>query len=822
MKVCKFNIFILLAVLLVSCSDDEEFVVDANSWQVSIAQGDSELAKEAAFGNVTVSINGQSPDDGSIVITSSAEWLKLDQDTLPADSILAFTTEYNDEDRRREAVITFTASGRPEHTDTIVLTQLSAADNDDNAGDARSVMYIGYGYDIFKKIDDPMSVKAKMPVLDYNRMLTDQYNSSDMKILHEGRLSETSLNCMSAQSLTEFSSKLTEQKESTSGLLAFTSDCKTACDITTNIEEQNIGFGVMKRVVQSCTIDRGVLQAMENSPKSVLPYSDEFSKRLNEFENHVDNEANMKKLANLILDDYGTHVIVQTDWGGRLQYMFTFSKSSNSNISTQMEDEVRFTFGQISGDTRYSENQYGVTSTKSKSAINIRGGSASTRANLEKKISMLRNNGQLEYEDVTKWLATIEYENPENLDVVSFELVPLWDIVPRPLRKIFMDVTFEKMNQSDCQIPAVDAGTDHYEINLTNEMTDFSNVGDDGSLCRILYAYDVKNQSTPILEICNEYVPKIRTDKRVTVVYPIYNNRIRMLEGIFLGDGVHKPALVTFDKSDCYVGAIDSLDAGHIINKLYYITGNLYTNSMGLPVLNAKKKIADDKLVLVTVNNVAKDIIVEYPIVKIGNTFWTRKDLRHRMLFSQQENYDSRGDIFDDNGVLFAKFSMVQMTAFLKANPWYGYTKAAEVSSGMTTKWYLPSDTQVKNLYKHLFFNPKALFKGQVSGFNAEFNGYYGNNNILNNNQFFSETGLRQHYDGEINVISSRYSSNAGDGCLMILKKNYTVRMLYDSSVSGARSTYWKEFNYYPIRLCRSSYFKYPTLEEINAEKENY
>jgi len=46
--------------------------------------------------------------------------------------------------------------------------------------------------------------------------------------------------------------------------------------------------------------------------------------------------------------------------------------------------------------------------------------------------------------------------------------------------------------------------------------------------------------------------------------------------------------------------------------------------------------------------------------------------------------------------------------------------------------------------------------------------------------------------------------------------------MLYDSSVSGARSTYWKEFNYYPIRLCRSSYFKYPTLEEINAEKENY
>ena len=62
-------------------------------------------------------------------------------------------------------------------------------------------------------------------------------------------------------------------------------------------------------------------------------------------------------------------------------------------------------------------------------------------------------------------------------------------------------------------------------------------------------------------QVCNEYIPNINRDKRVTVVYPVVNNKPRYNMGFYLGDGKsHKPARVSWSGTNVSVEEYDELD----------------------------------------------------------------------------------------------------------------------------------------------------------------------------------------------------------------------------------------------------------------------
>lgn len=842
-KVILTICFAILIALLSACRDSDDGPLSPDdgqdrdqgdgTWKV-LLDIDEPFAKEAAYQSVTATIEGRADQDSIVIVSAASDgWLYILTDTLPKDGIVRLAIAANGDQENRTANITFTSAVNPAHTAKASVSQLSASASDQNGMDARSVLYIGYGYDIYAALDNPMSVRTMEPIIDYAQ-LVQSIGSGNYQGCYDPvqtvHLARTEISYVMSNTIQAYSQNLTQQQcPNDEGIEGCTIDCDNVGKICMegDLFNQNIGRCFMTKTVVSRVLDKGALLNFRDVNKIpfTMPMSSGFARLISDLRRRdskgslmLTGEARRTKI-NEILRKYGTHVIIQVDLGGRIDYSFTKSKYATVNYKSDMEEEMNFTLGQISDNERNSLFRDISSDRTASGSISVCGGSQATRRQLEEDILQLKNtdgHGQLPSQHVVEWLASINYsdmpQNDPNLEVVHFELMPIWDIVYEDLRTEFLDAVLQLVQQrSDCQIADNLAGTDIYTIDATREdLFDFSNVGTDQSLCRILYLND-----EPVLEVCSEYVPKIRTDRRVTVAYPIYKQRVRINEGIFIGDGVHQPAMVGFSNGECFVLPLSDCATDSILSSITYINGNLATNRK-LPRTisedSRRREVRDDVLPLITTED---HQCHNHPVVKVGSTFWTRHDIRHAMEFTEDPD-DYNGDYIDDlfyDNIIFTRFMYGNSPYFTNFNKWiFGYEPNNNFDDKPNTKWYLPQSAQVMDLYAYLGFNPKSLFKGQVSGFEAEFNGYVGASDIRNNGKYFSPyDSHKRRYNGEVNVICSKNSALEKDACLVLLDKDYRMSIVSD----GNSEKYWRE-NYYAVRLCRGYLFKYPTLKEYD------
>ena len=229
----RFLYILLLASLaLHSCRKDDDVTAtpvpdggeDITAWTVEVTLGANEdgdviFSKQASYECIKVKINGYNADlDGSIVVSSSDPWLVLRSDILPSDSLVSIVTADNNEGRRRIATIQFASSLMPEKNATVSITQLSASDSDSNGGNAESVCYVGYGYDIFKAYESPMSVKKTKAVLDLGK-LSQQAALLGFDPVQDCRLARTENKYFTNASIYGFAEELTaSQTKSTISL----------------------------------------------------------------------------------------------------------------------------------------------------------------------------------------------------------------------------------------------------------------------------------------------------------------------------------------------------------------------------------------------------------------------------------------------------------------------------------------------------------------------------------------------------------------------------------------------------------------------------
>jgi hypothetical protein len=835
----KNKVILLLMMLalfsLSSCHEDEDDNGVGNAaggqWMVSLATIDdgsrndpSLLSRYASYESAAVSISGLTADTRTVVITSDADWLKLRSNTLAADNIIAFTTTDNRTDQRRTATLTFADADRPGLTGTLTLTQCSAADQDTNGEDARADLYVGYGYNIYAALENPMSVRTTSPVLDM-RQLRLLASMDAFHLIQDCHLSYTTMNYTSVNTIQALGENLSERQtgDSQHTIQGCTEDCLTAVDLMEgdakgHLDQQNYGQGSLEKTVASRVIDRGLLQALVRSGK--LPLSNAFGCAVQEISDLLKTGGNARDLTVQTLRKFGTHLVTQVDLGGRIDYIFTMSKHATFNTKQEMEQEIKYTLGQISDTERQGTNLSTTSSKTADGAIKIHGGSEATRKILQDDINDKQFKGQLKPSHVTDWLASINYTDhltlDEDLDVVHFELVPLWDVVPTDVRQIFLDETMRMVQESASGLPASFTGTDIYEFNTDQwpNLFDFSRATADSSLCRLLYMdYNSKSNEgigsaieaasgDPVLQVCSEYVPKIRTDQRVTIVYPIHEQKVRLNEGLFLGDGIHQPAWVGFKGNDCYVNLIDNLAPGTCIKQFWFVNGNLkLKNPTTLEGLHGNNPIVRDDCFYYTLN-----YLYSYPIVKIGANFWTRRDVDNDMGFTS--NPDSRRNRADEHlvdSVLYARFYYDIGYYQQKDNGWlWGYEPNNYYTDKPNTKWYMPLTTEIENLYAYLGFNPKALYAGQQSGFNAQFHGYYGVHDLLNNVGFGTNNDIR--YRNEYMFLASR-TDITDKAMVMVLDSEYHLQMMEPLGD-------WSK-DYFPLRPVRGWMFTYPKLSEI-------
>ena len=124
-------------------------------------------------------------------------------------------------------------------------------------------------------------------------------------------------------------------------------------------------------------------------------------------------------------------------------------------------------------------------------------------------------------------------------------------------------------------------------------------------------------------------------------------------------------------------------------------------------------------------------------------------------------------------------------------------------------KWYMPRASEIEALYAYLGFNPKALYQGQQSGFDAQFHGYYGVNDLLNNTGFGTNNAVR--YRDQYMFMASR-TDDTGKARVLVLDRDYHLRLMEPLGD-------WSD-DYFPLRPVRGWMYTYPKWSEIIKNTE--
>jgi uncharacterized protein (TIGR02145 family) len=213
--------------------------------------------------------------------------------------------------------------------------------------------------------------------------------------------------------------------------------------------------------------------------------------------------------------------------------------------------------------------------------------------------------------------------------------------------------------------------------------------------------------------VCEEYIPVINKNKRVTVVYPVIGSSVRYNMGFFIGDADHKPARVAWNGTNTNISEYSELDFGNA-TKLYLRGASITTT----PAEGADLK--QGTLRDQTARAMGRDKAIDYPVVKILNQLWMRKNFQSNL-------YTTGGKmncLYDNNNVAF-----------------YSHAEASNAN-------FAPSGWRVTSKYDFIDIKgvleakgvthisaAKALFadnKGGVLGFHETFSGGWWNNKFTN------------------------------------------------------------------------------------------
>ena len=790
-------------ILFVGCKDDNDDLPGQGSWSLEVTGEDADGSRNEAvidmYGRYYSIYTTQKGEcDAALLLRTESEWLTLMADTLPADGILQFLAEENGEARERTATIYVESASNPERQTVITIRQRSESSYGENDSNPYSDFRVGFGFSAFDEFKSPRSVRGK--VIDVSLLMrydSDSTFHSTQEVLR-GREDFTITNSWSLQ---EMSSRLTQEMVSTTKFLGVKKTTRRYKEVATkDVREQACVYARLQKTVATRSIDDGAIRYLVNLPSSELPYGLPFTSEFKQAYDAIVNSSGEEqtKAIQAMLDKFGTHLVTEASVGCMMDMTLTFEKSESYDLESEAEQKSRSIFGRSSGNSSSSKTEHMTCNINNSNCIQIFGGSAQTRNDLENQVKTLTNASQLSPALVEAWMSSVSVgmlkDHRENLEVIDFHFIPIWELFTDP--KISGSIQQEVMdmaNRSDCSFTAAELSIDNYEIDLTNPALTNFGTGSDASLVRLARVND--KDKTPILEICQEYVPKICSDRRINVFYPIFAGQTRIGQGLFPGDGQgNPPAMLTFSDGDGFVNPIEGYGYRDVITTAYYIHGNLYTESYDMGLNRNYNLIVEDETLDLPFND------NHYGVVKIGPGFWTRENIKENLYFGEPydpsdpncDEYDYYEDII--NGMLYSDvyYGAYVPTAF------ENYFESKTDANGKRAYWFLPCEADINTLQRYVGNNCKALFPGQQSGFEAQFAGYFGYYDDLNGGAPFSVGWEELRYYGQYCFIVAK---DGRQSQALILSPDYTIKK---SSVNLTHT------NWYPIRAFRLSSYVHP------------
>lgn len=671
-----------------SSSDVEKYVADVSLPAGTEETEDADILVEAGANEFTLAIK----TEGEWKAESDSRFMYCKTESGKGNATLTVTVQDNESSDRKTGHILITFPGYESENKTITVEQKYLGDYGDNGANIKrgnQVYAVGYSYNTMGEWASPNSVKKQ--VFDTNRLI-------ELEALSLGPV-QMSLrnNTVTGSTMSEISDKLSAKASVKGSYAGFTGEVGASFNMS-HAESSNYEYAI---TYLDYTISRAQLTMSLGTLKTEYMMDDAY-RAINGLDPHYSSDLPNKEGIKRLIDDYGTHVIMSADLGGRVRRKMEVD-ISKITTSYDINAYVEASYEGVVDANAKVENDYKQSYESNRNAVDL---NADVLGGVKTKADLLCSTDGFTKKNLNAWQQSVDSLNMALVNFDSQSLKPLYELVDQS--RSGGQARYEELME-------------YIESGLANEQT--------GYFCGTTFKFDVptfddKWTSTLIKDvyldgqwvsrICQEYVPKVNIDSRVTVIYPVMNNQPRYNMGFYLGDGrSHKPARVSWSGTNESLFTYEDLKYENV--KTVYMRG---TSIKSVPPKNttvvSTTDIRDAYLHGLRFDrSIDADRQGDYPLVKIFNKVWTRETYKHYVGTHVSNTYTVSMDGND-----------VQVT-----NVCY-YPHVAANESNWPAGWQVASwDDDYKPMFDKLVANgfsypARALFNRGVTGYELCFEGW--------------------------------------------------------------------------------------------------
>ena len=587
-------LLMLGAVMLVGCVEHDNPIVET---QNGVAFADDALTDG-------VLLVDPYADNMTFDITTNGEW-RIEQDARffsvepesgsgPATVTLFLQTNNREERKTGHLTVVFPANEAKNQTVTIEQKwkgEMPA--KADTLKKTNRIYGLGYGYNTLEQYANAKSVKAE--IFDTQRLVAMG------KMGLSSPLNNREEMVVTGSSVSELTNKLAVKANVSGGFGKFKAEANSTFDMD-YAQSSNYEYAIayLNLVVGSAHFDFTFGQLVGKY------MTEEAYEDINGVTRYY-SSSRANGLKNLV-NDYGTHVIVNSTLGGRVKYSVQVD-ITNITSAYDIGAFAKAGYGSafVTGSASIDEEFKASFNNNKKSistSIHVEGGDDS----LSKKLG---SSGGFTEENIEAWVQSVSEDNMALVGFESNSLVPLYELVDEdeyPERYQALKDYIESGMASDPDASPYNCGTvTEFDVPTFDSKN--------GTLVKDVY---VGGQW--VGQVCEEYIPVINRDQRIQVVYPVINNQARYNMGFFLGNGTHKPARIAWNGSNVSVYEYSDLDFGKV-DKLY-LRGASISPVLYEGMEPKAGEVRDEYLTALNYETPTKD----YALVKIFDHIWMRED----------------------------------------------------------------------------------------------------------------------------------------------------------------------------------------------------
>lgn len=357
-----------------------------------------------------------------------------------------------------------------------------------------------------------------------------------------------------------------------------------------------------------------------------------------------------------LIGDFGSHLILRTDLGGRLRYGATIDKQFCSNVNELKAHASMSYKNKVMEMSAKASDEYKSTYEKNKNHI-LKGVSAAGGGYEETAAVACEDDDK----NVNAWIQSLKDE--QNLAVINLnqnnsqQMWPLYELVDRSTpegQKRYNDLK-QYMESGQMNVDFQEGAVDDVESNFVRidfpqdwlSKADGKHSNFDGSLIR-----EVRHDGKTVAWVCMEYIPQISNQGLVPVVYPVIKNKPNFQAGHFLGtankkardiswlaNGTIEPKnyaeyeglqTTVYVYDNCIQTTVDGKATQGEYRDLVMKSEKMNSNvsiTLGLATHDFWKGLTRDE------SWIGKDktTAYNYPVVKVGNQVWTRENFNGKI-----------------------------------------------------------------------------------------------------------------------------------------------------------------------------------------------